>query len=352
MQAPTPSLRAGISSGFRRWRLWAAALLLLVAVEGLYRSTRAKGHPVAGAEWIWHSEELPRGPWPASFFAVRDFHLETAPERARLLIVADEEYRVTLNGRFLGGNRYWQGIPLDRFDVGGVLVPGVNRIAVQLRSERGGGGLLASLQRLDADGAAQTILQTDTSWSILPSLSLGEVRGWKPLREGPAPRSWGRAPVGRWGMPRIGPERQLPAVTGAPRKVPPETVEASPSTPADLLLDWGRPVTGYLHLELPSGSPRLGKVFYGDRAGFSPEESREVVVVAARREKRWKDARPLRFRYARIQGFADLSEAYVELADERELPQASSAAGPGFEAWAPPSVSPSDTAVRHAQENR
>ncbi len=324
-----------------------------MGAESLYRDVRAKGHAVAGAEWIWSPEELPRGPRPTSFFAARDFYLPSVPDQARLLIVADEEYRLTLNGRFLGGNRYWLGMPMDRFDVSEVLRTGSNRIVVQLRSERGGGGLLASLSSVEADGGGKTLLQTDTSWVILPRVSLAEIRGWRPLQAGEKPRSWGRAPVGRWGIPQIGPQRQLPALLEAPAALPPKTTEASPSVPADLLLDWGRPVIGYLNLELAEGSPRLGKIVYADHETFSVEDSRAVAVVLGPGETRWRDARPQRFRYARVQGFDDLTGAFVDIADDRELPEAAPADTPsGFKVWAPPLVTPTDAAVRHAQEGR
>ncbi|MCB1036796.1 MAG: hypothetical protein KDD47_23420 [Acidobacteria bacterium] len=333
----------------RGWLWLLGGLVLLIALEGTYRRIRTSVHPAAGAEWIWRKGETSREARPTSFFAVKDFELASAPQRARLLILGDEEYRVTLNGRFLGGNRYWRGMPLDDFDVSKVLVPGLNRLVVQLRSERGGGGLLASLQEVEEDGGTRTLLETDRSWGIVPGLTLGMERGWQPFEDVEIPRSWGKAPVGRWGLPRLGPARSLPALLGAPRSLQPTEGLLPDPAPPDLLLDWGRPVTGYLALELAPGSPRIGKVLLGEAPGVEGSADQAVAVIAGDLDLYWRDARPQRFRYARVQGLTGLRNAFVDPAGEGELPQAPSAsAHPAFEAWAPPHPSPSDLAVREA----
>jgi hypothetical protein len=182
------------------------------------------------AEWIW--AEVPaartRG---LAFYAVRDVDLgATPPAEARLLISAEEEYRVWWNGRPVGEGAPHPGGPLDAYRMDDLLVPGMNRVVVLVRSGRGQGGLLAALVPLIPRASAEVpdtsgeewgepLLVTDGSWQIVRRERDGLVEGWLPVvrRRGKgegswppegfpaalatAPRVWGLPPVGRWGWP-------------------------------------------------------------------------------------------------------------------------------------------------------
>jgi hypothetical protein len=293
-------------------RILIASLVVLLLALGarVLPGARARSLPTPSSQWIWKDLD-----WddhqPAAFSAVRDFDLPTPPaslDHARLLVTADEEYVLTLNGRRIGAGAYTPGAPLDVYEVGPLLLPGGNRLAVELRSSRGAGGLLASL----VDGATGRLLVgTDESWRIFPRHELGLSRGWLPVKGGQPATCWGYPPVGRWGRPRPGPARPLLGeLTGAP--VPPATtiplppvlpVETGRPPGSPILYDWGREVTGYLTLEVaPSDKRGIALLFTGDRPPdpLRSQSDGSVLIQPGRHE--WMDARPRRFRYAVILG--------------------------------------------------
>lgn len=291
------------------------AMLAVLALVGLAWQTWHARAPVTGeAEWIW--ADLPdRLPAPSAFHLVRDFEvssamaeeLETTGARgARFLVLGDEEYVLHLNGRRLGSNRYRAGAPLDVYAVGDLLLPGMNRLAIELRSSRGAGGFLAALEVGDLN-----LLVSDDSWRVVRHYLPGLVEGWVPLPEleeeaGEAaagfetgegnepeegrspldaprserPISWGPPPVGRWGRPRPGVERPLLEAVGdlcpegASRRAGAATAPSGGEAGGDqagglrgggrhrgdgepgvAVFDFGRPVTGYLVLEHPPSAP-------------------------------------------------------------------------------------------------
>ncbi len=282
------------------------AVLLLALGARLLPGARARSLPTSGSQWIWKDLD-----WadhqPTAFYAARDFDLPALPERARLLVTADEEYVLSLNGRRIGTGAYAPGAPLDVYEVGPLLQPGGNRLLVEVRSARGVGGLLASL----VDGSGRLLLGTDESWRIFPRHELGLIRGWLPLIGGKPAYCWGYPPVGRWGRPRPGPARPIPGeLAGAP--VPPAaSIPLPPVLPVEtgrppgspILYDWGREVTGYLTLQVPP-SDRMGiaLLFTGDQPPdlLRSEPAGSILVQPGRHE--WMDARPRRFRYAAILG--------------------------------------------------
>ncbi len=203
-----------------RPRAWLAAglLVLVLALAAQLRPVlRARSLPTRSAEWIWQPFDA-RDHTPAAFFAARDFHLAAPPPRARLLITADEAYIVTLNGKRIGAGAFSpdqppgpppgrRGAPLDVYEVGPLLLPGGNRLLVELRSARGAGGLLASL--ID-EATGRQLVGTDERWRILPRHEEGLARGWLPIGGGVPALVWGYPPIGRWGLPRAGaPPRPL-----------------------------------------------------------------------------------------------------------------------------------------------
>ncbi len=300
------------------WRTWLRiSLLLVLAVGVLGQITRAgtalwarMTTPTGGAQWIW-AERGRTDVTPAAFYAVRDFDLDEPPAKARLLILADPEYVVTLNGRRLGSGRYPPGGPvrLDTYDVGGLLLPGGNRILVELRSDRGAGGLLAVLQ----DGDGSTLVRTGPDWRIVPRHRFGLVRGLLPLErkgglDGTPAFSWGAPPTGRWGRPEAGPVLPLlseviqgPAIPAAAVTFPVLPQLAATATRHVVLFDWGREVTGNLVLLMPAGEGlRPAILFTGTRI---PDPLRDVpagtvLVMTGRRS--WMDAEARRFRYAMV----------------------------------------------------
>jgi hypothetical protein len=283
-------------------------LLLALGVRTL-PGARARSLPTPSSQWIWRDLG-----WddhqPAAFSMVRDFDLPATsapPERARLLVTADEEYVLTLNGRRIGAGAYTPGAPLDVYEVGPLLLPGGNRLLVEVRSARGAGGLLASL----VDGAGHLLVGTDESWLIFPRHELGLARGWLPLTGGQPIVCWGYPPVGRWGRPQpglvrplLGEQTGVPVPPAASIPLPPVLpVETGRPPGSPILYDWGREVTGYLTLEVaPADKTGVALLFTGDQPPdpLRSETSGSILIQPGQHE--WIDARPRRFRYAVILG--------------------------------------------------
>jgi hypothetical protein len=297
------------------------SLLLLAAVVLLALGTRAVSAvagrltvPTGGAQWIWMKRDRTDAS-PAAFYAVRDFFLDQAPSRARLLVLADPEYVLTLNGKRIGAGQYRPGGPrgarLDVYEAGDLLLAGGNRLLVELRSDRGAGGFLAALQ----DGGGDTLVRSDAEWRIFQRHDFGLVRGWLPLGPGgglasDAAFSWGMPPTGRWGRPEVGPvlPRLPDLIQGAPvpaSRLPSTPIPGLPPASARhlVLFDWGREVTGYLTLQMPAGDGlRKALLFTGDRPPDPLRERPAGAVLAMTGRRSWMDARPRRFRYALVIG--------------------------------------------------
>ncbi len=277
---------------------------LAVAERGLH-DWRARSLSSDGARWIWGEGAWEKRALPAAFLAACDFVLPDEPAGARLSILADEEYLVYVNARLIGSNRYRAGAPLDVYEVADLLQPGANRIAVELRSGRGSGGLLAIV---DSGSARHCV--TGPSWRFFRRRAPGVIRGWTPLAGGEAPRVWGLPPTGRWGAPPAArPRPRLDRNVGG-RPLLPVAAHALARPSADaparvLLYDWGEEVYGFLRIGFEG--PAAPALLYLDRQVPDPRErSSDDVMVTLDGESRWRAAAPVRFRYAVIAGEPDV----------------------------------------------
>ena len=305
------------ASGGRRGRaglaLGGALLLALLAAAGERAAARwaASGLPTGDAEWIW--APLPGEPkHPIAFWAVRDFTLDAVPEAASLLIAADEEYVVHLNGARVGSNRYAPGRPLDRYEVGPLLLPAGNRLAVELRSSRGQGGLLAALDL----GEGREPVVSDRRWRVLRRDRPGVPEGWAPAGGGEPAASWGRPPVGRWGRPQRWADRPRAAEVCALCE-PGAAGRRAGRAPEEVVFDFGREVAGYLVLERSAdaaadGDTAAALLTAGERAPdplAAPELAAPVLAMPGARE--WTDPTPRRFRRVTVTGLEGLERARV-----------------------------------------
>ena len=293
--------------------LLASVLVLLLALltRTLPRERATRGLPTRDAQWIW--KPLTRKDQaPTVFYAVRDFDLDSLPARARLLVTADEEYVLTLNAKRIGAGAFEPGAPLDVYEVGPLLIQGGNRLLVELRSGRGAGGLLLSLQD---EASGRELAASDERWRLFPADRFGLARGWLPIGDGQPAFCWGYPPMGRWGRPRIGRPKPLlaessgapiPAVSALPLRLALGAAEQGRPPGSPVLYDWGRPVEGYLTLRVPAGKPAGIALLFtaGDRPPdpLREEPAGSVLILPGSRD--WMDARPRRFRYAVLVGLA------------------------------------------------
>lgn len=332
----------GRAGGVRLAAWVAVAALALAALERGGRILMARyGQPTRGAEWIWAKGT--NGKRPAAFYLLRDFELAHLPEVARLLIVADEEYVLYVNGTRVGSNGYTQGAPQDAYRVEGLLVQGGNRLAVEVRSGRGTGGFLAALYLDDDPGP---FLVSDRTWRIVRQDHPGILSGWFPAEDGEAAWSWAHPPAGRWRAAELPATRPLYAALRLPgRPVPARSrrvleplawrasrsASAAPRQPSPILLDWGEEVVGYPVLEMDESGPQLGLVYLGQDPPNPLGRPADAVLVTLPHGTVWADAVPRRFRYLMVMATTGVARAHLDPVDETAaqtlLPKGEAAGG-------------------------
>lgn len=352
-----------------------------MAAERGVRAWLAHQSPGAGAEWIWVEGRLPQYTGPRAFTAYRDFELPEASGEVELRVLADEEYLVYLDGRRIGSNVYRPGAPMDRYRVGDLLGPGRHRLAVELRSGRGAGGLLLAL--VDSE-TGRTLLATDSSWSTFAHYHPGVLEGWWPMSEGVPALSWGPPPTGRWGWVELGPWRpRFDDVAGdlwsRRARLPVRQSSAAPGREAWELVtamevgssggslgpvsrfDWGEEVTGYLVVEqddplgLPVGLGYLD-VDVDPEPGARPAMAvpADVEVIFLPGAPLWRDAVPRSFRTLRLLGLPSVRRVWVEPVPKETLaalPEPPPAVPPGVLGLQPPPLrTPVEDEVRRELE--
>ncbi len=308
--------------------LVAAFVLLLALAQRCLAPRVVAGRSVTGeAQWIWAAPDR-QGVTPLAFQAARDFELDAVPRKARIDVLADEEYVLYLNGVRVGGGRYRLGADLDGYSVAPLLAAGPNRLLVELRSGPRVGGLLL---RLSGDGGLDIV--TDSEWRILLRHREGHLDPAAALEETRLPRVWGRPPIGRWRLPERGEllplhgelvagRKRLPPVRlrsgGVWRPVPvvkARRVVRALSRGRPLTFDWGREVTGYAGLYFGSRrSPRALLYF-----GCEPSDLEAVPddrAIGARGEIVWTSAVPRRFRCMTVLAPAGVRRAFALAVDE------------------------------------
>ncbi|HVR28055.1 MAG TPA: hypothetical protein VMS86_00860 [Thermoanaerobaculia bacterium] len=286
--------RAGLD---RRTILYLAAALVALGVAERGARVLVSRHVLAtaGARWIWAPGAMERSE-PVAFYAVRDFELDTPPEHAYVHVLADEAYILHLNGRRVGSGAYFARAPLDTYALDRALRPGWNRVAVELRSGRGAGGLLLALF---ADGERDPLVMSGEDWRIFGETA-GVVDGTRPFADGEPALVWQSPPHGGWGAPRLAPERATfdRAVAAHQGRLDPLVLEPRAGSPvaeggAQGSSDFGREVTGYLLLRGLERAPRRMRVEIG--LGSADDETLDVVLAAG--QTAWSSAEVRTLRY-------------------------------------------------------
>jgi hypothetical protein len=283
----------------RRWRIALYLAIVLVALGLAERGVRRLASSrlsSGGAQWIWAAGALEASE-PLAFYAVRDFELDVPPTRASARILADEAYILYVNGQRVGSGAYYAGAPLDSYPLDSLLRPGWNRVAVELRSRRGAGGLLCALF---GDDERRPLIGSDRSWRILRDAS-GVVDGLSDSSAGSPAQVWQSPPTGGWGLPRLAPQRplysetllteagRLEAEVLMPSTTPRPTLEAG----APLVNDFGRAVSGYVLLSGVAAAPRRLYLEAGlERVGGEP-----LDVLLAEGQASWSSTEVKTLRY-------------------------------------------------------
>lgn len=295
-------LGSGRWTGRRLLVVLAVLLAAGLAVRGFRSLAAERFEPGRGAAWIWSAgaRDAAEG---ATFWAVTDIELASAPEAATLRIQADEEYAAFVNAQLVGSGAWYPGAGLDGYDIAPLLAEGRNRIAVQLTSRRGAGGLLAFVATVPG---AEPLARTGADWRIF-SNATGVVRGTRELEGGEPALVWQVPPTGAWGSPSLGPVRpsfdQL--LASHPARWPVEVRETTASRfeggpqRRAVLFDLGETVTGYLVF---SGLQRARDRLEYELDPDSPGGSTKGEAMLTEEQRTWCSAEVHTFRYVRIWG--------------------------------------------------
>jgi len=304
----------------RRLGLWLfVALALLAALRGageLVASQRGT------AQWIW-GQEFSHSARPVAFWAVRDVEFEHQPRAAELRIVADEAYLLWVNGWWVGSGTYRQHAAPDVWRVGPLLQPGANRLRVELRSERGAGGLWVELE---AEGQLAAV--SDRDWRIFDHREVAVEGGWGDLTGGQPVVVWGAPPRGRWRFEAAGEGLPVPRWGSAHRAVrsrrsrapyesspwhqPPSPGRRLPKAGRILLYDFGAPVDGYAELRLPRAGGETALVYYGlDQPPDLERDRPQELVIPLAGARSWRSPTARRFRWLLVVGMELRQPAWV-----------------------------------------
>lgn len=306
----------------KRYLILILGLALLLAL-GVYESRLrpaavAERLPTGEAEWIWASEVDQDDGW-VNFFLYRDFDVgESVPDAANLVIQADSGYWVFVNTHAAGSGGFSEGAPLDSYDVAKFLRPGGNRLLVQVRSRRGIGGLLASL-----DLGEQGAVVTDGAWQMCRRYEAAlRGHGFVP-EDREEVKSWGRPPVGDWHvssevdrLPLLA--AQLLPVQSAKvtrvrslgrdweRRFPP--IRDRESLGRWVIFDLGREVQGYINIAFADTTGSRGLVYTGfDRPTGPDSGDPQTYFSNPPGRGSWTDLQPRRFRFVSVLAVSDIA---------------------------------------------
>ncbi len=327
--------------------------LTIAGIEIGHRLGASVGAGGAGANadapaWIWRDHDL-RHVQAAGFYAVKEFDLVAAPAEAEVRILGDAEYLLLLNGARIGSNRFVSGAAVDRYRVEPWLVPGRNRVVVELRSPAGAGGL-----RFELLAGGQQLVRSDGSWSIYRTHWRG-LFGERPMPAGERPRLLGRSPLGRWGSPGLGQVRPafedalaaaepipsaLVRLTGVPE--PWRRSAGRERRPASLgplvEFDFGVERTGYLQLAYREAPGRRSEtpmpavlLAFADQPIGGPPWAASTLFRPIPGAGLYQDSTVRRFRYLAVAGLPGVFSAEVLATSEASwralAPVAASPAG-------------------------
>jgi hypothetical protein len=300
------------------------ALIGVLVGLGVYESrlrpaALARELPTGDAEWIWASDLDAESGW-VSFFAYRDFTLEQGvPDRAELLVQADEGYWAFVNQRAVGSGGFRDGAPADSYDVAKFLRPGANRLVVQLRSRRGVGGLLARLKL----GEQESVV-TDGDWRSCRRYASALLNSGFVPEDVSTVKVWGAPPIGAW---RVRSETaRLPVLADQLLSVrglevarvralgQPEWDKRFPPPESRLPLgrwvvfDLGRVVHGYINVAFAAHGGVQGLVYTSvDHASgpYTAEPATHFVSPVGRGS--WTDLQPREFRFVTVLSLAEIA---------------------------------------------
>lgn len=147
-------ISAGVSAV--RLRSWSCLVLLLATLASPLSNLSAQE-----ANWIWTVEHPKNAVPEADCYFRKTFHISNA-EQALVMIGADDEYQLFVNGRAVGKGESTR--QLTTYDIQPHLVRGRNVIAVKVRNTKGTTAALAARVQIKPDSGAWANYSTDRTW--------------------------------------------------------------------------------------------------------------------------------------------------------------------------------------------
>src|SRR5256885_13484706 len=113
------------------------------------------------AEWVWSPEHAKEGVPTGEACHFRKTLSLKAPEGGQVVIAADDQYELYINGRRIGAGEATK--KLDEYDVTKFLARGANVIAVRVQNTTGKTAALVARVTIK-DGGEWSSYSTDASW--------------------------------------------------------------------------------------------------------------------------------------------------------------------------------------------
>ncbi|MDX1503750.1 MAG: hypothetical protein R3325_15430, partial [Thermoanaerobaculia bacterium] len=236
---------------------------------------------------------------------------------AAVILLADEEIHLFVNGEVVASRRYRVGDRAARLPVAALLRAGANRLVAELRSERGVGGLLL---RLEGDGG--TLAVTGPSWRIARRYEPGMMAPGGPLPRLEPARVWGRPPTGRWrlGRPELLPPLGQTPLDGGPRlarrvriasadsweRLQGDTDWRSLPLGRRVTFDWGEPITASINLVFARTETGRGFFWASDRPAQRRHWPPSGYFRKAPGSRSWTSTEMHTFRYLTVWSDTDL----------------------------------------------
>ena len=308
----------GLTPHRRKLRVLLALVLLFGAVAVGFRVQRTGevSHDFSGAspDWIWDSG-WSKAPVRAHAFTVeKQFEAPEVPDTARLLILADEEYHLNLNGKWVGSGRFRRDSGWDSYSAVGWVLEGGNTLRVELRSGRGAGGLLVCLQAAPGEPCW---IRSESSWQVVPQK--GESR---PVQV------WGASPVGSWNLPTaVKPRRSAAECVLADRPVEARRFFAvddkvlrsrDQEMPIPVwTVRWGIRTRAIIEIDVDPEERRLGELAFGrNRRRPAAREILETLVTEPG-QSTYRSVVSREFRFVEIDGIKEvLGGRYYKVREE------------------------------------
>ena len=138
---------------------WAPTLIGLIVAIASLQSTIVLAQE---AQWIWYPSHRQSAVPAGSCYFRRTFQLDAKPEEAQLMIAADDQYEVYINGRKIGNGSSTR--QLDEYVVTDYFARGRNAVAIKATNTNGGTAAVAARVMLKQRSRGWISYSTNANW--------------------------------------------------------------------------------------------------------------------------------------------------------------------------------------------